>query len=278
MKNKLSFICIFILFSCTTLDISYPLCDFPEHSPFPGGVISQTLRIDADEINEIDINEKNVYFCQVDKDHWKILAPISLSEEIKTIAIVKNGQPILEVPISNKAYRESKITITNQDLVSPPEEYLSRIKMESDLGKVAIGTVSRRFHTSLKMPAPTQGIKSSEFGVKRFINGQPRNRHTGLDLAASIGTEIISPLSGKVILVGNFYYRGKTVFVDHGGGMISTYSHMSKVVVLKGQSLEKGDLIGEVGQSGRVTGPHLHWQIILSGIPVDPELFLEPNS
>ena len=85
-------------------------------------------------------------------------------------------------------------------------------------------------------------------------------------------------MSGKVILVGNFYYRGKTVFVDHGGGMISTYSHMNKVVVLKGQSLEKGDLIGEVGQSGRVTGPHLHWQIILSGIPVDPELFLEPNS
>ena len=278
MKNNLSFICIFILFSCTTLDISYPLCDFPEHSPFPGGVISQTLRIDANEINEIDINQKNVYLCQMDKDHWKILAPISLSEEIKTIAIVKNGQPILEVPISNKAYRESKITITNQDLVSPPEEYLSRIKMESDLGKVAIGTVSRRFHTSLKMPAPTQGIKSSEFGVKRFINNQPRNRHTGLDLAAPIGTEIISPLSGKVILVGNFYYRGKTVFLDHGGGMISTYSHMSKVAVQQGQSLEKGDLIGAVGQSGRVTGPHLHWQIILSGIPVDPELFLEPSS
>jgi len=149
--------------------------------------------------------------------------------------------------------------------------------MEAELGKVAIGTISRRFHTSLKMPLPTQGIKSSEFGVKRFINNQPRNRHTGLDLAASIGTEIISPLSGKVILVGNFYYRGKTVFLDHGGGMISTYSHMSEVIVQQGQSLEKGDLIGEVGQSGRVTGPHLHWQIILSGIPVDPELFLEPS-
>ena len=146
------------------------------------------------------------------------------------------------------------------------------------MGKVAIETLSRRFHTSLKKPLPTQGIKSSEFGVKRFINNQPRNRHTGLDLAAPIGTEIISPLSGKVILVGNFYYRGKTVFLDHGGGMISTYSHMSKVAVQQGQSLEKGDLIGAVGQSGRVTGPHLHWQIILSGIPVDPELFLEPSS
>ena len=85
-------------------------------------------------------------------------------------------------------------------------------------------------------------------------------------------------MSGKVILVGNFYYRGKTVFVDHGGGMISTYSHMSEVVAQQGQFLEKGDLIGAVGQSGRVTGPHLHWQIILSGIPVDPELFLEPSS
>ena len=72
--------------------------------------------------------------------------------------------------------------------------------------------------------------------------------------------------------------RGKTVFVDHGGGMISTYSHMSEVVVQQGQYLEKGDLIGEVGKSGRVTGPHLHWQIILSGIPVDPELFLDPSS
>ena len=85
-------------------------------------------------------------------------------------------------------------------------------------------------------------------------------------------------MSGKVILVGNFYYRGKTVFLDHGGGMISTYSHMSEVIVQQGQSLEKGDLIGEVGQSGRVTGPHLHWQIILSGIPVDPELFLDLSS
>ncbi len=102
MKNKLSFICIFILSSCATLDIPYPLCDFPEHSPFPGGVINQTLRIDAYEINEIDINQKNIYFCQVDKDYWKILAPISLSEEIKPIAIFKNGQSILERPISNK--------------------------------------------------------------------------------------------------------------------------------------------------------------------------------
>ena len=277
MRNKLPFVYIFILSSCATFDVSYPVCEFPEHSPFPGGVISQTIKINDYEINEIDINQKSIYFCQIGKNYWKILAPISLSEEIKPIAIFKNEKPILEVPILNKAYRESKITITNQDLVSPPEKYLPRIKREAELGKVATATISRRFHTSLKMPLPTKGIKSSEFGVKRFINGQPRNRHTGLDIAASIGTEILSPLSGKVILVGNFYYRGKTVFLDHGGGMISTYSHMNKISVQQGQSVKKGDVIGEVGKSGRVTGPHLHWQIIFSGTPVDPELFLEPS-
>ena len=96
------------------------------------------------------------------------------------------------------------------------------------------------------------------------------------DIAAKVGTEVISPLSGKVLLVGDFYYRGKTIFLDHGGGMISTYSHLSKILVQEGQLIKKNEIIGKVGQSGRVTGPHLHWQIILSGVPVDPELFLQP--
>jgi murein DD-endopeptidase MepM/ murein hydrolase activator NlpD len=85
----------------------------------------------------------------------------------------------------------------------------------------------------------------------------------------------MSPLSGKVLLVGNFYYRGKTVFLDHGGGMISTYSHLSEISVREGQLIKKNEVIGEVGQTGRVTGPHLHWQIALFSVPIDPELFLE---
>ena len=275
MKIKLVLLGIFFLSSCTTFKINYPACVFPDHSPFPGGVINKIIKISSTEISNVKAEQKSVYLCQVDEDHWKVLVPISLSSEIKPIIISNQGKTLLKVLILDKEYRESKITIDNMDLVSPPAEYLPRIKKEAELGKAALNIVSNRYHSILKMSLPVEGLKSSEFGVRRFINNEPRNRHTGLDIAAKVGTEIISPLSGKVLLVGNFYYRGKTVFLDHGGGIISTYSHMSEISVKEGQLIKKNENIGKVGQSGRVTGPHLHWQIVLSGIPVDPELFLQ---
>ena len=275
MKIKLVLLGIFFLSSCTTLKINYPACVFPDHSPFPGGVINKIIKISSTEISYVKTEQKNIYLCQVDEDHWKVLVPISLSSEIKPIIISNQGKTLLKVLILDKEYRESKITIDNMDLVSPPAENLPRIKKEAELGKAALNIVSNRYHSILKMSLPVEGLKSSEFGVRRFINNEPRNRHTGLDIAAKVGTEIISPLSGKVLLVGDFYYRGKTVFLDHGGGIISTYSHLSKISVQEGQLIKKNEIIGKVGQSGRVTGPHLHWQIVLSGIPVDPELFLQ---
>ena len=275
MKIKLVLLGIFFLSSCTTFKINYPACVFPDHSPFPGGVINKIIKISSTEVSNVKAEQKSVYLCQVDEDHWKVLVPISLSSEIKPIIISNQGKTLLKVLILDKEYRESKITIDNMDLVSPPAEYLPRIKKEAELGKAALNIVSNRYHSILKMSLPVEGLKSSEFGVRRFINNEPRNRHTGLDIAAKVGTEIISPLSGKVLLVGDFYYRGKTVFLDHGGGIISTYSHLSKISVQEGQLIKKNEIIGKVGQSGRVTGPHLHWQIVLSGIPVDPELFLQ---
>ena len=275
MGNKFALFGLLFLSSCATLKINYPICDFPEHSPYPGGVINQTLKISSSEITSLKTDQENIYFCQFGLDQWRILLPISLSVEIKPIVILNKERTILKVPIFNKEYKQSKITIDNKDLVSPPAKYLPRIKKESELGKIALGIVSNIVHSSLKMSLPIEGIKSSEFGVKRFINNEPRNRHTGLDIAASVGTQVISPLSGKVILVGDFYYRGKTVFLDHGGGIISTYSHMSEISVKQGQTIKKNEDIGKVGQTGRVTGPHLHWQVVLSGIPVDPELFLD---
>lgn len=274
MKIKLVLLGIFFLSSCTTFKINYPACVFPDHSPFPGGVINKIIKISSTEISNVKAEQKSVYLCQVDQDHWKVLVPISLSSEIKPIIISNQGKTLLKVPILDKEYRESKITINNTDLVSPPAEYLPRIKKESELGKAALSVVSNSYHSALKMSLPLEGLKSSEFGVKRFINNEPRNRHTALDIAAVVGTKIMSPLSGKVLLVGNFYYRGKTVFLDHGGGMISTYSHLSEISVKEGQLIKKNEVIGEVGQSGRVTGPHLHWQLVLFGVPIDPELFL----
>ncbi|GIT32756.1 MAG: hypothetical protein Ct9H300mP3_02870 [Gammaproteobacteria bacterium] len=169
MKIKLVLLGIFFLSSCTTFKINYPACVFPDHSPFPGGVINKIIKISSTEISNVKAEQKSVYLCQVDEDHWKVLVPISLSSEIKPIIISNQGKTLLKVPILDKEYRESKITINNTDLVSPPAEYLPRIKKESELGKAALSVVSDSYHSALKMSLPLEGLKSSEFGVRRFI-------------------------------------------------------------------------------------------------------------
>jgi len=125
-----------------------------------------------------------------------------------------------------------------------------------------------------KFNFPAKGIISSEYGVKRFINGSPRNPHLGLDIAAETGTSVVAPENGKVIFVGEFFYRGNLIIIDHGNGIISTYSHLNETFVSEGDNVLKNSKIGTVGSSGRVTGPHLHFEIILLGTKVNPMLFL----
>ena len=108
-----------------------------------------------------------------------------------------------------------------------------------------------------------------------FFNEQPRNPHTGLDIAASTGTPITAASSGIVINTGDYFFNGKTVFIDHGQGLITMYCHLSSIDVLEGQEISQGEMLGKVGMTGRVTGPHLHWSVILNNTMVDPTLFIE---
>lgn len=121
---------------------------------------------------------------------------------------------------------------------------------------------------------PIIGRLSSPFGLKRFFNNQPKNPHSGLDIAAPTGTTISAPAPGLVINTGSYYYNGNTVFLDHGQGLVTGYFHMSKITVKAGQIVEQGTKLGEVGETGRVTGPHLHWNVYLNKTKVDPALFV----
>jgi murein DD-endopeptidase MepM/ murein hydrolase activator NlpD len=121
---------------------------------------------------------------------------------------------------------------------------------------------------------PVHGRLSSRFGLRRFFNGQPRNPHSGVDLAAPAGTPVKAPASARVIDTGEYYYNGKTVFLDHGQGLLSAYFHLSQTKVRPGQQLRRGEVIGTVGATGRATGPHLHWSVYLNGAQVDPALFV----
>ena len=115
---------------------------------------------------------------------------------------------------------------------------------------------------------------SSEFGLKRYLNGQARSPHSGIDIAAAQGTSVYAPSDGIVSMTGDYFFNGKTVFLDHGQGLITMYCHLSKITVAQYEKIQKGAKIGEVGMTGRVTGAHLHWAVSLNNVRVNPRHFL----
>ena len=118
--------------------------------------------------------------------------------------------------------------------------------------------------------APVSGPPNSSFGKRSILNGQPRSPHSGTDFSGATGASVKAPNSGRVVLVGDLYYSGNTVILDHGLGLYSYFAHLSKALVAEGQMLKQGDILGEIGATGRVTGPHLHWAVRLKRTRVDP--------
>ena len=133
---------------------------------------------------------------------------------------------------------------------------------------------SPRQPSNLLFDRPVNGPLSSPFGLRRFFNGEERNPHSGLDFAANRGTPIKAPAAGKVILIGDYFFNGKTVFLDHGQGLISMFCHLSEIDVQLGDEIARGGHVGKVGATGRATGPHLHWNASLNDARVDPAIFI----
>ena len=261
-------IAFLFLCSCSSMNITNTSnCNYPEHSPYPGGVLNVQINSALFDANkkEIKVGQSPHLVCRPGFKNVNLISPIPLSSKEIKLDITLNKTIIESIPVIDKEYRESRITITNNDMVSPPKDLLPRIKMEASIIKAAknINTFSSYFVLPMKMP--TTGIESSEFGVRRFINGAPRNRHTGLDIAAPEGTDVYAPLDGIVLLSEEFFYRGNIIYIDHGNGLISSFSHLQKSLVKKNRKVKAGDLIGKVGKTGRVTGPHLHWEVSILG-------------
>ena len=208
-----------------------------------------------------------------EQDTWRAIVGIPLTVKPGTQSISAGGRD-LNFTVGHKKYPEQRITLKNQRQVNPNPADLKRIDSELAIQIKAYRTFSPTTPSNLLLDKPVNGPLSSKFGVRRFFNGEERNPHAGLDFAVPAGTPIKTPAAGKVILIGNYFFNGNTVFVDHGQGFISMFCHMSKIDTQVGQQLARGDVVGRVGSTGRATGPHMHWNVSLNDARVDPAIFI----
>ena len=257
------------------LAVAGPALALPENSPVPGGVAVVDLGPASQPAPSAHRGEQPLAVV-ADKDHWFALLGIPLDTAQGNLEItVSSGSTasVRHVAVRSKAYPEQRLTIKDKRKVDPDPEDLARIAREREI----TDAVKRRF--SADMPdtdfaLPASGPLSSRFGLRRIFNGQPRNPHAGLDVAVGTGAPVRAPAAGVVANTGDYFFNGNTVFIDHGQGLITAYMHLSRLDVRAGQTVKRGETIGAVGATGRVTGPHLHWAVILNDTPVDPKAFL----
>lgn len=243
----------------------------PRHSPVPGGVAVVPLEQKGEKPPQARLGERPLAVIRED-GKWLALVGIPLDTPPGSLAITV-GEKRQVLTVRPKDYPVQRLTVANPRHVNPSPEDEARIEREQEIIDQA------KSHYSATAPAtdfalPARGRLSSRFGLKRFFNGEARKPHAGLDVAVGTGSPILAPAPGIVINQGNYFFNGNTVFLDHGQGLISAYMHLSRVDVKEGQRVAAGTRLGAAGATGRVTGPHLHWAVLLNNTPVDPELFL----
>ncbi|HLD66177.1 MAG TPA: peptidoglycan DD-metalloendopeptidase family protein [Pseudomonas sp.] len=243
------------------------------NQPVPGGVAVLDLG-PAASAPRARYQGKPLLVVHEDGARWIAIVGIPLTVQPGTQRIELEGGQSLSFEVARKHYVEQRITLKNTEQVNPNPTNLKRIERELAEQNRAYRTFSPRQQSNLLLDRPVKGPLSSPFGLRRFFNGEERNPHSGLDFAANRGTPVQAPAAGNVILVGDYFFNGKTVFVDHGQGLISMFCHLSVIDVKPGDALPRGSVLGKVGATGRATGPHLHWNVSLNDARVDPAIFI----
>ncbi len=178
------------------------------------------------------------------------------------------------IAVVRAAYPEQRLTVEGK-YVNPDKAALDRHEAERARVKAALALRTPERLWALPMERPVPGDVSSLFGLRRVFNGEPRAPHRGLDLRGEAGEPVAACAAGRVALAENHYFAGNSVYIDHGMGVVSMYFHLSAMDVAPGQTVARGQVIGRVGSTGRVTGPHLHFGMAVLGDMVDPQVLLD---
>ncbi len=247
----------------------------PTANAVPGGIV--LIPVDNNQIAESARfqNRRLAVLNSDNRAHILLGLPLT-TKPGEHVVEIKNHQGKLEkiaFKVEPKAYRTQHLTIKNKRKVNPYKDDMPRIlsekKRKTRARKHWLDSV-----VSADFIVPVDGRISGIFGLRRYFNNQPRRPHSGLDIAAPEGTPIKAVESGKVIEAGDFFFSGNVVYIDHGQGLITMYAHMNSIEVKTGDTIRRGQVIGTVGETGRVTGPHLHLSVIANQTLVDPLLFL----
>jgi murein DD-endopeptidase MepM/ murein hydrolase activator NlpD len=240
---------------------------------WPGGIAFVDLGPAEGPPLTVDYQGRRALVLERD-GRWQAVIGIPLDAATGRATITLSDGATLAFDIAAHAYAEQHLEVA-QSYVSLSAEVLERVGKERKLIDAALGNWREDDIDSVRLAAPVDGRRSSSFGLRRFFNNEPRSPHKGMDIAAPAGTPILAPRGGIVTETGDFYFNGNTVFIDHGQGFVTMYCHLSDIGVEVGQAVMTGEPIGNVGATGRVTGPHLHFGTYLNGTAVDPALLLD---
>lgn len=249
----------------------------PESSNVPGGVavlpLGSTSAIDKPQAW---FEERPVLVTANDGQWYAVVGlPLDSTPVMHELKVQLGHETVLlPFDIRPKAYPEQYVTLKDTSKVELSPADLARAVREI----AAITELKQHWRdaadTDLDFILPAKGELGGRFGARRFFNGQMRKPHSGLDVRVASGKPVMASAVGVVLAVDDYFFNGKTVFVDHGNGLITLYCHLKRMDVKVGQRVRKGQRVGLVGQTGRASGPHLHWSVVLNGAMVDPELFI----
>ena len=279
MTHKINNLLLFLLLlSSPAALLAAPL--FPQADPVPGGIAVVQLNSIQQPAPAAYYGKRRVLIRQ-NTQFWEAVVGIPLSAEVgihKLKIEASNGKTYSrEFSVVAKDYATQHITLKNKRMVNPYAKDLERIRKEKKIILKALATWSDKPNVQTQFILPVDGELGSPFGLRRFFNGEPRRPHSGLDIAAPEGTLIRSPADGVVVNTGDYFFNGNSVFVDHGQGLVTMFCHLSDIDVQTGTVVKQGDVLGKVGMTGRVTGPHLHWSVSLNNTRVEPMLFMTPE-